>query len=146
MLENLTFFEDLLKKLIKIKFTTNLLVTHADFGRHNILWEKNKITGILDFENVSYRPKSFDISILLRKLISNKQRKLAVNRYRKFNPLSKKEENQIIILRLIHLCSIFKWIYQDMDKRPDLKEKFFIETITETKRLAKQLESSNSTN
>ena len=50
--KNIDFFENLLKRLIKLNLNKDLLLAHSDFSLSNLLFKKNKLVGIIDFENL----------------------------------------------------------------------------------------------
>jgi len=73
---------------------------HRDLNPENILWKNNKISGILDFENVSQENDSFikDICIILQSPCSDKKHNLNmdkarffINEYKSHRNLTKKE-------------------------------------------------------
>jgi len=126
MLKHLDFYEDLLKKLLKINIQQDCLVTHSDFSVYNLLWKNNELVGVLDFENLGYKPKLFDIAYVWK---GDNRKKMLVDTYLKYNSLSKKEENNIIIYKLLQNCNMFWWSYLGMDKRPELKYRWIQRTL-----------------
>ena len=73
---------------------------HRDLNADNILWNKNNLTGIIDFDNVSNtkEPLLKDIAIILQFLCVDKNYRLIVskariviNEYTKYLPLPKEE-------------------------------------------------------
>jgi Ser/Thr protein kinase RdoA (MazF antagonist) len=140
MKDNLEFFDNLLKKLLKIKINKNILLNHADFNKTNLLWEGNKLVGIIDFENISFRPRAFDVSYIRR---NDSQDKIMLEEYRKYNSFSKSEEKNLIVFRLLETCNLFWWNYLGMDKRPDLKYIAMKRDIGRAKRWVKMWEKGN---
>ena len=130
MLKHLDFFENLLKKSLKIDIQQNILMTHSDFSAWNLLWKEDKLVGILDFENLSYRPRVFDIAYMW----DDKRNKIIVDTYRKYTSFSKKEENNIIIFKLLSSCNMFWWSYFGMKKRPELRYRWLLRTIRNAKK------------
>ena len=140
MKDNLEFFDNLLKKLLKIKINKNILLNHADFNKTNLLWEGNKLVGIIDFENISFRPRAFDVSYIRG---NDSQDKIMLEEYRKYNSFSKSEEKNLIVFRLLETCNLFWWNYLGMDKRPDLKYIAMKRDIGRAKRWVKMWEKGN---
>jgi len=130
MFKHIDFFEDLLKKLLKVNLQQNLLISHSDFNLGNILWKKGKIIALLDFENVWRKPKLFDISYIWKDYT---KKKLIIGTYRKYNSLSKREEKNMIVYKLLQKCNNFWWSYLGMKKRPELKEKWILDTVKKAK-------------
>jgi len=126
MHKHLDFFENLLKKLLKFDLSYEPLVTHSDFSAYNLLWKENALIGILDFENVGYKSRVFDIAYIWNDI---HRKKILVNTYRKYNVLSKRDEKYIIICRLLNSCNMFWWSYLGMEKRPELKYQWLLRTI-----------------
>jgi len=143
MLKNITFFENLLKKVTKIKFDENPIVIHGDFHLGNCLFKKDKILGILDFDNVKYSPRVFDLAYAIR-VICTKKRKLnkklmnkVIEEYQKYNRLKKSELKMIIPFIILNNCIVFWWFYQGMKKRLDKRYGYLKQSIEETKNLVK---------
>ncbi len=59
--------------------------------------------------------------------------------YKKYNYLSKKEEDNIIAFKLIQSCNMFWWSYLEMKKRPELKYKWLLRAIKHGKKYNKML-------
>ena len=136
MLNNLDFYEDLLKRLLKYDLKQNPLVNHSDFSVYNLLWKKDKLVGVLDFENVSYKPRVSDIAYLLRRM---NKKKVLVDTYRKHSSLSKEEEGNLIVSLLFNFCNRFWWTYLEMKKRPDLKYNGLLRAVKDGRKYAKML-------
>ncbi len=140
VVDNLDFFERLFEELLKTNIVEDPLMTHGDFNKENLLWEDDGLIGILDFENISYRPKLFDLAYVWKG--DKKQRKIILSEYKKHGTLSKKEEENLIVFRLFQYCSQFWWRYLGLEKRPDLKYKDLSRAIKKAKKLAKAWEKS----
>lgn len=67
---NISVFRSFLHTLTRLKNKADTCFLHMDFVRSNILFSKKKeITGILDFEKVSYGPRVLDIARTLSFLL-----------------------------------------------------------------------------
>jgi len=124
MLENLQYPELIIKKSLVLKFTKNSLLCHCDFNKQNILWKKNKINGILDFDNCTYRPRIFDVSYAIHtycskthgKGIDRKKMKVFLEEYQKKIKLTKEEIDLIFPFILRHYAILFEFFYNGMEK------------------------------
>ncbi len=145
MRENLEFFSSMLDKISKIKFNKNIIPTHSDFHIGNMLFKKDKLVGLLDFDNLETTPLIKDVAYTIQntcfknnKLNKNTMR-FFLRGYEKINKLTKEEKEMIIPAIIREKCIFFWWDYKEMKKRKDLKYKFMVETIKETKDLVKYL-------
>jgi len=123
MVSNLDFFEEALDKALSADLNIDSLMVHgdlvhADKSFSNLLFERKKLSGILDFENVRYQPKAYDIAQIMR--IAGGETVIS-REYRRHNRLSKKEESNVNIFGVIHYCNMFRWYYIGMKKRSDLQ-------------------------
>lgn len=73
---------------------------HRDLNPENLLWEKEKITAIIDFDNVSHVKDALirDLAVIMQYFCSDKNRnfilkkaKFLLNEYIRYKPLTKKE-------------------------------------------------------
>lgn len=125
MKENIDWLISLTKPIIKLNFHKNMLYCHNDINRGNLLWKKGKLIGILDFDNIDYRPRIFDVSTAIMNLnhskINKKLEKTFLKEYQKHNPLTKEEINKINYFMLRYRISIISWIYKGMKKELHIK-------------------------
>ncbi|MBU3940673.1 MAG: phosphotransferase [Nanoarchaeota archaeon] len=117
MLENLGFFEESLKKVEKIKFNTKNVPVHYDFHKGNLLFDKKKVVGILDFERLLYTPRILDIAYLIKCTYEKDESKFVkrvnfiVKEYEKINSLTKKEKDLILPMLVRDNCRMFERFY-----------------------------------
>ena len=113
MLENLDMFNRALNKVKKIKFNTEMLMTHTDFSSANLLYDnKNNVVSIIDFENVGYAPKIRDIGHMFRSMCRKEhQRKEFVRVYEKYNKLTKREKGLLYWIAIRDNCFYFSLFY-----------------------------------
>ncbi len=145
ILENFEFFKNVLRDLIKIKFNKNIITTHSDFHKENILFEGNKIIGLLDFDNLETLPLIEDLASAIqnncfksKKLNKNKM-EIFLKEYEKINKLNKEEKEMIIPAILRQKCIGFWWFYSEMKKRREKRHDILKGIIKETKNLVKGL-------
>lgn len=115
MLKYIDLFENTLIDLLKFDRNKNVTVIHGDFNRANLLFIKNKLVGILDFENVEWAPMVQDFASGCTDGVMNS----FVKEYKKYNSISSQEEKIIIPLKLLKICDIFAWVYLDDHKKKD---------------------------
>ena len=115
MLKNLEMFNMILKKVKKIKFDTEMLMTHSDFTSGNLLFDKeNKIIGIIDFENLVYAPKIKDIGHTIKSMCKkDNQKKEFIRIYQKYNNLTKNELRLLPWITLKDNCHYFQLFYNN---------------------------------
>ena len=122
MLENLELIQNLLKKVEDKKFAQHMLPIHYDFHNKNVLYSKNKLTGILDFENVRIAPRIRDIAYLIKTTVAygknkfSKRMKFIINEYEKVTPLTMKEKKDIIFILARDACIMFDFFYPKKEK------------------------------
>jgi len=143
MSENLEFFSNILGEINKIKFNKNIIATHSDFHKGNMLFKDNKLIALLDFDNLETIPLIKDVASAIQntcfkdnKLNKNTMR-LFLREYEKINKLTKEEKDMIVPAIIREKCIFFWWDYKEMKKRKDLKYKFMVDTIRATKDLVK---------
>ncbi|MAG76040.1 MAG: hypothetical protein CL811_04690 [Colwelliaceae bacterium] len=134
MLKNLDSFENLLKKALKYDLNKSPLIAHSDFNKWNLLWKGDKLTGIIDFENLAHRPRAFDLAYIWKGEV---KLSTLVKEYKKHNSLSKTEENNLIIFKIIQACNTFWWSYLGMKKRPEQRYKWIQRSIRNRDRFSK---------
>lgn len=143
--ENLEFFSKTLEEISKTKFNKNIIATHSDFHARNMLFKKNKIIALLDFDNLETIPLVKDVATAIwhtcikDKKLDEDAMKLFLKEYEKINRLTKEEKEMIIPTIIREKCIFFWWVYKEMAKRKDLRYEFIKDTIKTTKNLVKHL-------
>ena len=141
MLENIDFFYSLLESIAKTDFKGDMLLTHSDFHQNNLLFKKDKVVGVLDFDNIGFSLKSKDIAISAKSVCDVKDRlderklKIFLKEYVKYNKLTKVEINQIKPLILRNYCQVFWWAYKGKMKNNKVRLPALKHTIEKTRRL-----------
>tara|TARA_Y100000034_G_C6814863_1_gene366509 strand:- start:91 stop:1035 length:945 start_codon:yes stop_codon:yes gene_type:complete len=145
-LKNIPFFENCLKTLKKINFKQNMILTHSDFNSENVLFKKNKIVGIIDWESSQLAPLARDITIAIKrgnymnKRLTKKKREIFLKEYEKINPLTKDEKKLISPIMIKENCGLFMWMYNGMKKKDHKKVETLLDIVKQTKKLLKDLE------
>lgn len=118
MLENLDYFNSILSKIILMHFSGRIVPAHSDFSSHgNLLFNKDEITGILDFDNIDWSLIGKDLANSMRSVclsgskLSESKFKLYLEEYQKILPLQDEEISSIKPLILRHYCIVFWWSY-----------------------------------
>lgn len=132
MLKRIDYFQKHLDGVVKVKFEGTILPVHADFHQSNIIFEENKVVGIIDFDNVEWSLKHKDIANSMKSVcrtkdkMDNKKISIYLREYRKHNKLTKKEMEMIKPLMIRNYCIIFWWAYEgglkNEKKRPQMIE------------------------
>ncbi len=132
-LKEKNFFKEIVLGEIKRNYSKNLMVLHGDFDASNVLFKKNKVLAIIDFDDLSYVPRILDIAVALRdactvknKLDENKT-KIFLKEYEKINRLSKEEKRLIPNIILAENASFFAWAYSEMKKEKENRYKYMKE-------------------
>jgi Ser/Thr protein kinase RdoA (MazF antagonist) len=133
------FLFEVFKKYENFEISINKLFVHADFDSTNVLFHKGKLTAVIDFDEMFYAPRVFDVSISLRdscctrgKLDFSKAHDF-LKEYEKVNKLSKIEKEAIIPIILIANIDFFIWAYLSMKKEPENRIKYMKEMVLLTK-------------
>lgn len=143
MLENIDFFESLLKKISKINFRENVLATHSDFQCENLLFKGDKALAILDFDNAEMAPRAKDLAVMTKRIFFKKtfdRKKLneTIREYEKTNKLTKREKEIIIPLIIRDNCMLFWWFYARMKKHLEERHNSIKKVVKITKELVKE--------
>lgn len=144
VISNFELFESALKKIKKMNYTQNLIITHSDFGNHNLLFENNKVKAILDFETLSLNPRIKEIAYPIKRLcfadnkLDKRKANVFLKEYEKIIKLTKKEKEAIIPMMMLDSCKVFWWVYMEMKKNPDKKSFFLNKAISKMKYLVKE--------
>jgi len=137
------FLKDIYDKVSKINRKANLLYLHSDFDSSNVMFDKGKIIGIIDFDDAEYGPRAFDICVSLRDSCNIRGKldlrkvKIFLKEYEKISKISKEEKELIIPLMLYANVDMFVWAYCFMGKDPENKIKYMKEAIIITEDIVK---------
>lgn len=127
MLNHIDFMDNVLKKIVKMRFKGKFIPVHTDFHTHNLLFSKDKLVGILDFDNLGFSLKVKDVShaiqetCLVKRRLNKKKMKFFIKEYSKYNSLSKREIDMIVPLILRYALINSWWAYTELEKRKDLR-------------------------
>jgi len=134
-LKHRDFLKDIYREVIKVNRNVNLLYLHSDFDASNVMFDKVKIVGIIDFDDLEYGPRAFDLCVSLRDSCNNRGKldlrkvKIFLREYEKISKISKKEKELIIPLMLYASVDMFVWAYCFMEKDTHNKIKYMKESI-----------------
>jgi homoserine kinase type II len=113
MLKNIDMMIKILEKIKDKKFKKNLLPVHLDFHKENVLYQENKLAGIIDFEHIRVAPRIRDIAYLIKSSIEYKKNKFIkkvefiIKEYDQINPLTNDEKNDILLILARDSCVMF---------------------------------------
>jgi len=136
-LENVDFFESLLKHLLGMDLRKDLVIGHRYMHRNNLLFDGNRLVGILDFENLGGVSKMNDLTFILEEEKPSSWG-MFIKEYKRHGSLLKGEDKKLILFILIHKCNIFWWQVLGMRKTPELKYKRLRYTVNFTKRMLRK--------
>src|SRR3989344_9134027 len=108
MLKHVDTFIEMLNFRNEIKLD-RLLIGHHDFHKWNLLFNNDKLVGILDFENVGYGPRISDIFFDPDNF---RHSLLFIKEYNGHNKLTKNEIDFFIKNKLLGNCYHFRWAYK----------------------------------
>ena len=138
------FIYSMHNKIKERKYKINVLPCHSDFNKSNLLFNNNKLTGIIDFDNITLAPRASDVALGIRRLgfisrkIKNNQIQLFLEGYESVWSLTKKEKEILIPLMIRDCCDIFCWFYTGFTKYPSKKLRALKDIISELKILSSQ--------
>jgi Ser/Thr protein kinase RdoA (MazF antagonist) len=121
-------------------------IIHSDINGFNTLFNKEKITGIIDFENFNFAPRLFDIAYTIKmicfrnNILDVKLVKIFFEEYSKIYPLPKDYEKDLLPTILFDNCIYF--IRAHKNKRT----KELHETVETSKYLYEMLSSKDKLN
>ncbi|MDY6789204.1 MAG: phosphotransferase, partial [Candidatus Nanohaloarchaea archaeon] len=61
MMENVDYMERMIDRIDGLDFRENVVAAHSDFHSYNLLFEGERLVGILDFDNARMRPRIMDV-------------------------------------------------------------------------------------
>lgn len=117
------------KKLNSLELPLNLPrgIIHSDFDKMNIKFQKNKLTGVLDFDDSTYSFLIYDLGALILywarfylKDFDFKIAKKIVQIYEKYRPLSTLERKHLFDALQFHALNIMSFLMYDKWKGKDL--------------------------
>lgn len=139
------FFEKIILKEMKRNYSKNILILHSDFDASNVLFNKNKLIGIIDFDDAEAGPKIRDIAISLRDActiknkLDKKRVKIFIEEYKKINNLSQEEEKLIPNIILAENAGFFAWAYSHMKKEKENRYKYMKEMSLLSHKIIKKI-------
>jgi homoserine kinase type II len=138
-------FEFIKSELQKIKLPKNMpkSIIHCDFDKQNLKFNKDKLSGVLDFDDSYYDYRIHDVGILIlfwaeflhKKLNFNDARNI-VKTYEKYNPLTQSEKEHIYDAMQFASLMIMAWIMYDKWKGKDLFS-ILSKLVTETDKIGR---------
>jgi len=150
MLDNIDFFEGILRKINKTDFGKDYLIAHNDFHIENLLYENKKAVALLDFDNLEYAPRMNDLAIFAADncVLNNKLNWKRFNQMKKIYKnkglsISKKQEKEILLLMLRYYAILFWWFYDGMEKNLDKRHSSIFYAINTSKNIVKNLKASH---
>jgi Ser/Thr protein kinase RdoA (MazF antagonist) len=123
MLKNIENVIKIFDKIKGKKLESNILPIHLDFHKNNIVFNKDYVVGILDFENIVYAPRIRDIAHLIKTSADSKKTSFSqevnfiIQEYHKVNPLTKKEKKDILIILARDSCIMFEYFYSSQKSK-----------------------------
>ncbi|MFA5992700.1 MAG: phosphotransferase [Candidatus Pacearchaeota archaeon] len=123
MTDNYDYFSDLLSKMLKLKFNPKPIINHADLDKSNVLLKNDKIIAFLDFDNLTYGSKLFDLSHTVKSFchvtdrIDRKRYNLFLKSYQIQGKLTNEETKMLPYFILRECIADFWWMYLGMDKK-----------------------------
>ncbi len=146
VLKNLEFVEDLLKKLSKYNLENKITIVHADFHQENVIFEGNKIVGIIDFDDLGWHSRAKELMVSIRRTnylkgrrFTQKKKDIFLKEYEKYEKIPKKEKNLIVPWLIYDYCIVFWWFYFEMKKQKHKRFIWIKEVIRDAKRDEKLL-------
>ncbi len=145
VISNYNMFESALYKIKEMNYTENLIITHSDFGNHNLLFENGKVKAILDFENLSLNPRVKEVAYAIKRLcfadnkLDKRKMNLFLKEYEKTIKLTNKEKEFILPMMILDSCNVFYWVYMEMKKNPAKRYFFLNKCINTTKYLVNEM-------
>lgn len=127
LMKDYEFFYKLLKESITHYLDKNRLIIHGDFSPKNIIFNKNKVVGIIDFEVIEFAPRLSDLQYLAKDVsykknkFEKKRYNLFIKEYNKWNKLTKEECNTLPFLMLLDECMAYLWVIKNLKNKKDVE-------------------------
>lgn len=92
------------------------LVAHGDIDPEHIFFAGDAVTGIIDFDELGFRPAAGDLAMLIERFVRWEPAGMAqaIDAYRSVRPLSPEEEEALPALAA---HSILSWAWEALEKR-----------------------------
>ncbi|MFH1276422.1 MAG: phosphotransferase [Candidatus Woesearchaeota archaeon] len=109
---NLEEIEFMKKGLKKIKLSSNLPKgpLHADLKRENLLTIKNKLTGVVDFDNSMFGPYLLDLAISITWLCTHPKKGLEYKKAKRFVKYYQRKR-KLLIIEKQNLFNVIQFAY-----------------------------------
>jgi homoserine kinase type II len=124
LLKNEKYYRKLLdefdNKYKHVKLTKYII--HNDFNSHNILFQKNKISGLIDFDNCRLDFRVKDLAQYMIYGLNNylgidfRKIRMFIKEYKKYSSISDKELKCIPSILLNEQIGAFMWTYDRMER------------------------------
>jgi Ser/Thr protein kinase RdoA (MazF antagonist) len=146
LFNNIDFIESVIQQLKKTNLAKNMLLAHSDFHNENLIFRSGKLTGIIDFDNISFSPRVKDIILAINKSkhhsgygINKRKRDTFLKVYEGILPLPKREKNLMKLVLIKDNFETIFWLYNH--ERMDRKRKYdnIVSIIKQTKNLVKEV-------
>lgn len=143
VISNIKIIENILNRVDKIKNLGRLRIIHADFNRTNVLFDRNKLTGIIDFHNLEIAPITKEIGVaisrnnFLKKGYSKVKEKIFLKEFEKYYKITNQEKESIIPVILRDNCAVIWWKYLHMEKNRDTAYNQIHSLLKDTNKLYK---------
>lgn len=142
MIDYLPFFREMLIKSYDIPLGERSVI-HGDYHPGNVLFEKDRLVGIIDFDSVRMDSRIKDISIMIDRTpiqCDDFQDKQAIflYEYNSLYPLTKEEGALIAPALIKENCILFPWLYGGEYKNRDTMYGLLKQVVRKTHKLAKQ--------
>lgn len=97
-------------------FKKNVTFCHKDINAENMLWQRGKLVGILDFDNMRIGPRIEDIALAISKLHLNKKEKAKqalIKGYERIQKLNKEDKTLLIPCMIKDASETVFWLYEN---------------------------------
>ena len=148
LLENIDYFQNILRGIRNLDYGP-LIPTHSDFAHGNILYDRDSISGIIDFDNIEVAPAAKDIGIsVLRTDYAESDIPLEeriqtfTKAYGEVRALSQQDKDLVIPCMLRELSLSFLWVRQ-MWKNKHWRDSVMKSNLAQAKELVELVELKN---
>jgi len=142
ILEQLPFLEESIERLRRMRFGARRII-HADLNDDNVLFQGDRLVGIIDFDALQFAPLERDVAMMLKRVhypywnADARKIKLYAQEYRKHAKFSEYQEEQIPAHIMIENCTVFAWLYSGMKKHLDQRYETMKKEAEEARRMAR---------
>ncbi|MBT3866275.1 homoserine kinase [Candidatus Woesearchaeota archaeon] len=123
--ERLKIIKDNLNKL-EFPKSLSLGIVHADYNLSNLKFEKDKISGVLDFDDACYTHLNYDVASQIwylawkrDKIFDKKRARKIIKIYEKYRPLSKVEKKHLFDSLAILILTHMTWSFEGKGRHFD---------------------------